>query len=76
MMIYLYLKVGMIIFTLWMWLMFARQTEEAIQVLKNGGIIPFLLVTITFLIIWPLLVLFVVLSGIKQIITAIFGNKK
>ena len=75
-MIYLYLKVGMIIFTLWMWLMFARQTEEAIQVLKNGGIIPFLLVTITFLIIWPLLVLFVVLSGIKQIITAIFGNKK
>ena len=76
MMIYLYLKVGMIIFTLWMWLMFARQTEEAIQVLKNGGIIPFLLVTITFLIIWPLLILFLVLSGIKQIITAMFGNKK
>ena len=54
--IYLYFKVGLGFFALWFWFICSRNTEEVSKTLKEGGVVPFIMVSAIFISIWPVII--------------------
>ena len=55
-MIYLYFKIGFVFYTLWFWFICSRNADEVVKTLREGGVIPFVLVSLVFTAFWPFLI--------------------